>query len=34
MTDRAARAKMRSIEADAPVTAVVAIPADPTRIPQ
>ncbi len=33
MTDRAARTETQSIEADAPVAAVVAILADPTRIP-
>jgi hypothetical protein len=34
MTDRAARTATQSIEVDAPVTAVVAILVDPTRIPQ
>ena len=34
MTDRAARTETQSIEADAPVTSVMAILANPTRIPQ
>jgi hypothetical protein len=34
MTDRAARTETQSIEADAPVAAVVAILANPTRIPR
>ncbi|MDQ2727176.1 MAG: hypothetical protein M3Y91_04760 [Actinomycetota bacterium] len=34
MTDRAARTETQSFEVDGPVTAVVAVLADPTRIPQ
>ncbi len=34
MTDRATRTETQSIEADAPLTAIVAILVDPTRIPQ